>query len=73
MLADDQGLVRAGFRMILGSDADIEVVGEAAHGEHALTLTCRLRPHLGLGGHLLAATSVRRPAFARPNHSIRAS
>ena len=33
VLADDQALLRAGFRMLLDSAGDIEVVGEAAHGE----------------------------------------
>ncbi|HEX4103577.1 MAG TPA: DNA-binding response regulator, partial [Pseudonocardiaceae bacterium] len=33
VLADDQAMVRAGFRMILESDPEIEVVGEAANGE----------------------------------------
>ena len=32
LLADDQGLVRAGFRMILRAEPDIEVVGEAGDG-----------------------------------------
>jgi DNA-binding NarL/FixJ family response regulator len=32
LLADDQALVRAGFRVLAGSAADIEVVGEAADG-----------------------------------------
>lgn len=37
-LADDQQLIRAGFRALLGSEADIEVIGEAATGEAALAL-----------------------------------
>jgi DNA-binding NarL/FixJ family response regulator len=36
VLADDQSLVRAGFRMLLDSAPDIEVVGEAADGEETL-------------------------------------
>jgi DNA-binding NarL/FixJ family response regulator len=36
VLADDQALVRAGFRVLLDSAADIEVVGEAATGQEAL-------------------------------------
>ncbi|MEO7555338.1 MAG: DNA-binding response regulator, partial [Acidimicrobiales bacterium] len=35
LLADDQEMVRAGFRMILGSEGDLEVVGEAPDGEQA--------------------------------------
>ena len=36
LLADDQALVRGGFRMILDAQADLEVVGEAEDGERAL-------------------------------------
>jgi DNA-binding NarL/FixJ family response regulator len=38
VIVDDQPLVRAGFRMVLGSQADIEVVGEAGDGAQALRL-----------------------------------
>jgi DNA-binding NarL/FixJ family response regulator len=48
LLADDQAMVRAGFRMILESDADIDVVGEAANGEQAVAATRRLRPDVVL-------------------------
>jgi DNA-binding NarL/FixJ family response regulator len=44
VLADDQELVRTGFRMILAGEADIEVVGEAADGRAAIDVTRRLRP-----------------------------
>ena len=37
LLADDQGLVRAGFRMILRAEPDIEVVGEAGDGAEAVS------------------------------------
>ena len=36
LVADDQAMVRAGFRMILDSEDDIEVVGEAADGQVAV-------------------------------------
>ena len=36
LIADDQALVRAGFRMILEAEHDIEVVGEAVDGGEAL-------------------------------------
>jgi DNA-binding NarL/FixJ family response regulator len=35
LLADDQALVRGGFRLILEAEPDIEVVGEAADGDQA--------------------------------------
>lgn len=48
LLADDQELVRTGFRMILDHDADIDVVGEAANGVDAVTMTRQLRPDVVL-------------------------
>jgi DNA-binding NarL/FixJ family response regulator len=41
MIVDDQALVRAGFRMILDSEADIDIVAEAADGLEALDLLAR--------------------------------
>jgi DNA-binding NarL/FixJ family response regulator len=47
-LADDQALVRAGFRALLDSEDDIRVVAEAADGEEAVELTRRHRPDVVL-------------------------
>lgn len=48
LLADDQRLVRAGFRMILKSEPDIEVVGEAGDGSEAIALAAALTPDVVL-------------------------
>jgi DNA-binding NarL/FixJ family response regulator len=44
LLADDQALVRAGFRALLDAQPDIEVVGEAGDGRQAVEQARRLRP-----------------------------
>jgi len=48
LLADDQPLLRMGFRMVLESQDDLSVVGEAADGREALELTRRLAPDVVL-------------------------
>ncbi|MFG2761241.1 response regulator [Streptomyces wuyuanensis] len=48
VLADDQALVRAGFRALLDAQPDIEVAGEAADGEEALERVAALRPDVVL-------------------------
>jgi DNA-binding NarL/FixJ family response regulator len=64
LLADDQAMVRAGFRMIIDSQDDMEVVGEADNGRSAVDLANRVHPDVcifdirmpGLDG--LAATKL---------------
>jgi DNA-binding NarL/FixJ family response regulator len=48
LIADDQALMRAGFRMILEAEPDLEVVGEAADGQEAVAEATRLRPDVVL-------------------------
>ena len=44
LVADDQSMVRAGFRMLLAREADIEVVAEASNGIEAVDKAARFRP-----------------------------
>jgi len=48
LIVDDQALVRAGFRMILEAEDDVEVVGEAADGLEAVAAAQRLKPDVVL-------------------------
>ena len=74
LIVDDQALVRAGFRMILDSQSDIDVVGEAADGNEGVRLAQHLSPDVVLmdirmpaldgiaATRLLAGTGATRPA-----------
>jgi len=48
LLADDQALVRAGFRALLDAEADMQVIGEAVDGHDAVRLVTRLIPDVVL-------------------------
>lgn len=48
VLADDQAMVRAGFRRLLEAEPDIAVVGEAGDGAQLVQLVNQLRPHVAL-------------------------
>lgn len=48
LLCDDHAVVRAGLLALLGSEPDIEVVGEAGSGEEAVALTAKLAPDVVL-------------------------
>ena len=70
LIADDQALVRAGFRMILDAEDDLEVVGEAADGldadEHA-----GLRPDIELIDIRMLELDGSRPRAVRGEHPVR--
>ena len=48
VLVDDQELMRVGFRMVLGAQEDMEIVGEAGNGKEAVELAGQLRPDVVL-------------------------
>ncbi len=48
VIADDQELIRTGFRLILAAEPDIDVIGEATTGTEAVTITHQLRPDVVL-------------------------
>ena len=48
LIADDQALIRVGFRLVLEAEDDLVVVGEAADGQEAADAAARLRPDVVL-------------------------
>ena len=69
LVADDQSMVRAGFRMLLAGEDDIEVVAEASNGLEAVDKAARFRSLRRPDGcpHARAGRACRRlDAFSRP-------
>ncbi len=63
LVADDQQLLRAGFRVILEAEPDIEVVGEAVDGVEAVELAGSTRPDVVLMDiRMPASTASPRPS-----------
>jgi DNA-binding NarL/FixJ family response regulator len=48
LVADDQAMVRAGFRLLLGGESDIDVVAEASNGREAVDKAARFQPNVVL-------------------------
>jgi len=59
VIADDQSMVRAGFRSLLQEEPDLEVVGEAADGGQAVAAVARFKPDVVL-------MDIRMPKRRRP-------
>ena len=57
LLADDQDLLRHGFRMIIDAQSDMKTVGEAANGAQAITQAAALRPDVVLMDMRMPGTS----------------
>lgn len=75
LLCDDHAVVRAGLLALLGSEPDIEVVGEAGSGEEAVALASRLTPDvvlmdLQLGPGIDGVEATRRIAGAGNTHVL---
>ncbi|MFD3540216.1 response regulator [Streptomyces sp. NPDC058662] len=76
LLCDDHVVVRAGLLALLGSEPDIEVLGEAGSGEEAVALATRLRPDvvlmdLQLGEGIDGVEATRRiTALPEPPHVL---
>ena len=68
LIVDDQALVRAGFKMILESEPEIEIIGEAEDGLQAVEAARELRPDVAPDGHPDAEPRRARGDAADPRH-----
>jgi DNA-binding NarL/FixJ family response regulator len=67
LVADDQSMVRAGFRMLLTGEQDIEVVAEASNGREAVAMAGRFNPAVVLMDiRCPRSTASRRPGVSWP-------
>jgi two-component system response regulator NreC len=48
LIADDHAILRSGLKMLVNAQADMEVVGEAPDGEHAIRTICEMTPDVAL-------------------------
>jgi DNA-binding NarL/FixJ family response regulator len=74
LLADDQALVRSGFRMIVDAEPDLEVVGEAVDGDDVVALSTQLSPDVVLMDLRMPGTDgieATRRVLARPGNRTR--
>ena len=72
-LVDDQQLVRAGFRMVIDSQADLEVVVEAGDGAQAVPRSTRGRPRPAVDVVLMDVRMPTMDGLRRPRRSRRAT
>jgi YesN/AraC family two-component response regulator len=73
LVADDQSMVRAGFRMLLGGEPDIEVAAEASTGLEAVAKVDRFKPDLVLMDIRMPELDSRRPAASSRRRTRRGS
>ena len=71
LVADDQSIVRGGFRMLLADEEDIEIVAEASNGIEAVEKAARFQPHRRADGHPHAGARRARGDPAHPRRRRR--